>query len=55
MYRLMGFDTFEGAWYNLEGEYKTEEEVKAVGKLRLEYLEKIQPSQFKAGYKTEFI
>jgi hypothetical protein len=51
-WRLRGYDTFEGgsdAWYDLPGEFATEEAAVVAAKARLEELEKSQPSASSGG------
>lgn len=48
---LRGLDTFEGpnAFYDIEGEYDTEEEVRAAAQAHLRRLEQDQPSSSSGG------
>jgi len=48
-YKLVGFDTFEGEYYDLDGEYSTETEAITAGRARLLELEKNQPSSSSGG------
>src|SRR3972149_5323129 len=48
-YRLRGFDTFEGADYNIDGTYPTEEKAIEAAKAYLKQLERTQPSATSGG------
>lgn len=48
-FRLVGFDTFEGKYYPLGGNYESEEEAQKVASDRLEKIEKNQPSSSSGG------
>lgn len=42
-WRIRGYDTFEGAYYDLDGEWDTEAEAREAGQKALEHVETIQP------------
>ena len=48
-WKLIGFDTFEGEWYELDGEYASEAEAETAAKARLVKLEKDQPTASSGG------
>ncbi len=50
-YKLLGFDTFEGEFYPLEGSYPSVEEAETAAQDRLTYLEAIQPAKSSGGQK----
>lgn len=43
-FRLVGLDTFEGAYYSLDGEYDDEQAALVEARKRLDDLERTQPS-----------
>lgn len=49
MWKLEGFDTFEGEPYSLEGSYNNFEEAEAAARKRLKELEKTQPTATSGG------
>lgn len=49
IWRLMGWDTFSGHWYDLDGEYRDEYAAREAAKERLEQLEEIQPTSSSGG------
>ena len=49
MFRLKGFDTFAGEYYDLAGEYETREEAEKAAAKRLEKLEETQPESSSGG------
>ncbi len=46
---LKGYDTFEGEWYDIDGEYDTEAEAKKAARERLKELERTQPTATSGG------
>lgn len=48
-WKLEGYDTFDGEYYSLEGEYTSEADARKAAKARLEELEKTQPSDSSGG------
>lgn len=49
IWSLLGYDTFEGEFYPIEGEYLDEVEIRRAAKARLEKLEETQPSEESGG------
>lgn len=49
VFKLEGYDTFEGESYPLEGEYQTEQEAVNAARQRLKQLEIDQPSDSSGG------
>lgn len=47
---LEGYDTFEGAYYSLEGAYSRREEAEAAADARLAELERSQPTATSGGH-----
>jgi tetratricopeptide (TPR) repeat protein len=54
-WKLIGFDTFESAWYELEGDYANESQALEAAQARLRYLEETQPSATSGGQADEGI
>ena len=48
-WKLEGYDTFEGSYYPLEGEYDSEAQAEDAARSRLIHLEKTQPSSSSGG------
>lgn len=48
-YRLVGFDTFEGAEYAIPGRYRTLQQAREAARARLLHLEQTQPSESSGG------
>jgi len=48
-YRLVGYDTFSDEWYSLPGAYKTEAEAELAAQVKLEEIEREQPSSSSGG------
>jgi hypothetical protein len=49
VWTLRGYDTFEGEYYDLPGEYASEEAARTAGQARLQHLEVTQPSEHSGG------
>jgi hypothetical protein len=48
-WRLVGWDTFSGESYRLEGSWRTEEQARQAARLRLRELERLQPTSQSGG------
>lgn len=48
-WKLGGYDTFAGEWYEIPGSYPDEEKAQAAAQEYLKLLEKTQPSQYSGG------
>ncbi len=48
-WRLKGYDTFEGEYYDLDGQYENEQEAQEAARRRLSELEVTQPSSSSGG------
>jgi hypothetical protein len=49
VFTLVGYDTFEGEEYTLDGVYHTEQEAVVAAQIRLRHLEQTQPSSSSGG------
>jgi hypothetical protein len=49
MWKLLGYDTFDGMWYALQGEYESEWDARAAAQQRLMELERTQPTESSGG------
>lgn len=49
MWKIIGYDAFEGEYYSLDGEYENELQVRAAALERMKLLEETQPSVDSGG------
>ena len=55
MWKLKGYDAFEGAFYDIEGEYPTEGEAQQAARKKLQEIEVSQPREDSGGQDDESI
>ena len=55
MWKIRGYDSFEGAFYDIEGEYPSEEEARQAARKKLQEIETSQPTEDSGGQEDEGI